>query len=642
MSTSPKLVALALLLAACPGRRAASPKSRTYDQLDRAELNRLAVHEDLPLFWIEDADGDRAVDPDEVASLLFYSTTETWAVDGAFTPAFDAAYDRLLAARTAKPADRRLALVIEELDQGRPTLVLTEVTADERPFVDHMRTVAAQIEALFSHLDGSAALADRVADVPSRRLFMRNHGPACLAPATTSNPECTAIAGAPTPKVDLYPPGIDCATLEQHPDADALLAPFTVVRGTGADLHAVPYAEAYADEMGAIADELDAAAGTLDAGAEPALIAYLRAAAQSFRDNDWTPADEAWAAMNAENSKWYVRVGPDEVFWDPCERKGGFHLTFARINQGSLEWQRKLTPLQDRMEESIAARAGKPYRAHPVSFHLPDFIDIVINAGDDRDPLTATVGQSLPNWGPVANEGRGRTVAMTNLYTDRDSLETRRAVAEGLLDAETMRAYVDATQPGLLATILHEATHNLGPSHEYEVDGKVDTKIFGGPQAGMLEELKAQTGALYLVELLRAEGVIDDQLAAQSYVDATVWALGHIARGLYSADGDRNTYSQVGAIQLGYLLDEGALTWSDDAVAANGTDRGAFTIHADKLVPAIDRMMAAFAGIKARGDKAAADALDAVYVDGKKLPLDVIAARFQRFPRASFVYAIRD
>ena len=47
------------------------------------------------------------------------------------------------------------------------------------------------------------------------------------------------------------------------------------------------------------------------------------------------PADEAWAKMTVDNSKWYVRVAPDETYWEPCAQKAGFHLTFARINQGS-------------------------------------------------------------------------------------------------------------------------------------------------------------------------------------------------------------------------------------------------------------------------------------------------------------------
>ena len=60
---------------------------------------------------------------------------------------------------------------------------------------------------------------------------------------------------------------------------------------------------------------------------------------------------------------------------------------------------------------------------------------------------------------------------MSNLYTDPDSLKIRRAKAESLFTKDSMALYVDDAQPGLLSTILHEATHNLGPSHEYTVTG---------------------------------------------------------------------------------------------------------------------------------------------------------------------------
>src|SRR6476620_46419 len=120
--------------------------------------------------------------------------------------------------------------------------------------------------------------------------------------------------------------------------------------------------------------------------------------------------------MGVLNSKFYLRIGPDETYFEPCSRKAGFHVSFARINQDSLEWQKKLEPVKTDLEKAMADLAGAPYKARDVKFHLPDFIDIVINAGDSRDAFGATIGQSLPNWGPVA-DGRGRTVAMTNLYT---------------------------------------------------------------------------------------------------------------------------------------------------------------------------------------------------------------------------------
>ncbi|HWU86369.1 MAG TPA: hypothetical protein VN253_03815, partial [Kofleriaceae bacterium] len=479
-----------------------------------------------------------------------------------------------------------------------------------------------------------------------RSLFRRNRGPRCVGPMTEKDPACSAIPGAPKPISDLYPAELQaddnfCAALEKRADAKALLEDhFSVVRGAGGALRAVPYTAAYEDQMNAISKELLAAADLVKDRSEAALVAYLRAAAKSFQTNDWVPADEAWAKMNATNSKWYVRVAPDETYWEPCARKAGLHLTFARINEASKAWQQKLVPVRQEMEQQIAQRAGAPYAARKVAFQLPDFIDIVINAGDDRTPLGATIGQSLPNWGPVTEGGRGRTVAMTNLYQDPDSLAARRAQAESMLDAASMRAYAGTADAGLLGTILHEATHNLGPAHDYKVGGKTAGAAFGGPVASVMEELKAQTGALFLIELLRAKKIISAELAAQSYADAIVWALGHVSQGMYTGSGERKTYSQLAAIQLGYLLEKGALTWNPQAAAANGRDTGALVIHYDKLIPAADDLMKLVGGIKARGDKAAALELIAKYVDGEVVPHAAIKERFLRVPKASFVYSV--
>jgi hypothetical protein len=229
---------------------------------------------------------------------------------------------------------------------------------------------------------------------------------------------------------------------------------------------------------------------------------------------------------------------------------------------------------------------------------------------------------------------------MVNLYQDDDSRDARRAQARSVLDADAMKGYAGTTEPGLLITILHEATHNLGPAHEYKVNGKTAGEIFGGPIASVLEELKAQSGGLFLLELLRDKKIISDELARQSYADGIVWAFGHISQGMYDGAGKRKTYGNVAAIQIGLLIDRGAIAWDDKAKAADGAETGAFVIQYDKLPAAVDDMMKLVAGIKARGDKAAADALLAKYVDGPTVPHDAITKRFLRFPKASFVYAV--
>jgi len=599
--------------------------------LSRADFNRFAVRLNLPVFWIDDTNGNGVADPDEIANLMFYP---------AAAPKDFAA--QIAAAAQAKITDHRIELVAKDLDQGRPTLVRTKVAADEQPFVDHMQKVASLIDHIYDQQTGAASLADKLpADPESHSLFRRNHGVKCVAPGTENDPQCSAIPGSPKQVTGLYPADLQahddyCKQLEAKPNAKALLGPFTIVTGD----KAMPYSEAYQPDMAAIATELEAAADSMKDAKEPALVAYLRAAASSFRTNDWRPADEAWASMTVDNSKWYVRAAPDEVYSDPCAHKAMFHLTFARINQGSKQWQDKLVPVQQDMEAAIAAHAGPPYKARKVTFHLPDFIDIVLNAGDDRNPLGATIGESLPNWGPVANEGRGRTVAMVNLYLDKDSIAARRSQAESVLDKASMADYTGTQDPQLLTTILHEATHNLGPAHEYQVGGKTDEQVFGGPVAAVLEELKAQTGALYLLEFLRAKGIVSDQLARAAYVDSIVWAFGHISQGMYTGTRTRKTYGNVAAIQIGYLMDHGALSWDAAATAANGTDKGALVIHADKLVAACDEMMKTVAGIKARGDIKGAQALFDRYVDGDAVPQKVISERFLRSPKASFVYSI--
>jgi len=630
----------------------AAAAAKRHDAVPRVDFNRWAVRLDLPLYWIVDRNKDGSIDPDETAALLFYPSQGKWVAGGAFTPEFETAYDAIAtAAKATRVLDDRQKLVEQDLDQGRATLVVSDLrglNADEKTFVDHMLAAARAVDELYDLAAGNTALAAQVPadDAASQSLFRRNRGPRCVGPATEKNPACSAIPGSPKPIVDIYPTELQkdakfCAKLEKRKDAKALLGPFTVVREKAGKLIAVPYNVAYKAQMTAIATELRAASEAIGKDpAEAALVAYLGAAAKAFESNDWLPADEAWARMNAENSRWYVRVAPDETYWEPCAQKAGFHLTFARINKDSLEWQKKLVPVQQEMEKAIAARAGAPYKERQVTFHLPDFIDIVTNAGDDRGPLGATIGQSLPNWGKVADESRGRTVAMSNLYQDPDSQDARHQQAASLLDAEAMKLYADAPQPGLLSTILHEASHNLGPSHEYKAGGKTDSEAFGGQLSSMMEELKAQTGGLFLVEFLRGKGLISDELARQVYVDCIVWAFGHISQGMYTAAGDRKAYSQLAAVQIGFLIDEKALVWDENLTAANGKDKGAFVVQFDKLVPAIDNMMKKVASVKAKADRKGAEALAARYVDGDVVPQKLIAERFLRFPKASFVFAV--
>jgi hypothetical protein len=654
---------MGIALSGCGGKKVAptapppSPPAPAFEAfgIPRIEFNQAAVRLNLPVYWVSDADNDQIIDPAEVAALRFYPTLETWVEGNEFTPAFVAVFAKIRDSLQAYPAQgispeeaARRALVEKDLNQGRPTLVYSDLrglSAAEKAFALHMQKVGELMDAAHLRQTGAAALVSQVpADHPaSASLFRRHFGPRCMAPATENDPRCSAIPGAPKPLVDVYPADLQategfCETLAKHKQAEALLAPFYTVRGQGNALVPEPMSSAYKEQLEPAATELEAAASKLD-DRESALRDYLVAAAAAMRNNDWFAADEAWVKTSARNSKWYVRVGPDETYWEPCSRKAGFHLTFARINADSLAWQEKLTPVQQKLEDTLAALIGKPYKARKVAFQLPDFIDIVSNSGNDRSPLGGTMGQSLPNWGKVATEGRGRTMVVTNLYVDADSLASRRQQARSILSVAAMQNYTDDPKPGLMSIVLHEAAHNLGPSHEYKYNKKTDDQAFGGPLATTLEELKAQTAALYLNQVMLQEGIIDATTSKQGLVSDFLWALGHISRGMYTATKQPKPYGQLAAIQLGFLMDKGAITFDPEALAANGTDKGAFELHHDKISAAVTELMQLVGRIKAKTDKAAAQQLIKQYVDNPKAPLPLITERMTKTPKASFVYA---
>jgi hypothetical protein len=212
-----------------------------------------------------------------------------------------------------------------------------------------------------------------------------------------------------------------------------------------------------------------------------------------------------------------------------------------------------------------------------------------------------------------------------------------------MLDDATMADYTDDRRVALLDIILHEATHNLGPHSDYRIDGKDPRAIFGGQVATVLEELKAQTGSWFYTELLREAGVITDAEARRIYVHALAWSFGHLSQGLFSPSGNPKPYSQLSAIQVGFLVDRGALTWEESVDPATGQPVGKFRVHFERVPAAARELMAEVVRIKATGDVEAARALIDPYVVGDRaaqVRQPEIAARLLGFPKGTLVYAV--
>lgn len=613
-------------------------------RLSRPDFNRLAVQNQLPLYWLEDATNPGQLDPAELHSTAGSADLGKYVQKGKFTYLFDRAYRQLQEAR-------RIEAVKKEMDQGRVALLVSDFRdrpAEERKFVAAMVKVGSLIRELFLTQKGAGKMIGEIAhaDYPSRGLFERNSGPWCEAPQTQDDPFCNASKRFVKKRSDAYPSDLEqdqalCEKLKQLPNGKELLDPFAVVRHKGDGFEALPLTKVYGPKMKEVAKQLRMAEKALPA-AEAKQKAYLLAAAKAFETNNWPAADEIWAAMGGGDSRWYVRVAPDEVYFDPCQEKAGFQLSFATVDPAGLVWQKKLTPLREKMEDALAQLIGPSYQPRKVEFRLPDFIRIVLNAGESRSNLGATIGESLPNWGKVAQEGRGRTVVMTNFYTDPDSIAQRREKARSLFAEEAMAHYTDDATVFNLNTILHEAMHNFGPHSDYRIEGKTPSQVFGGRLASILEELKAQTGALWLIGYLKQAGVIDETMAQQAYIDALFWCFGHISRGMISGSGNPRVYSQLAAVQIGTFLREGAMGF-EERLGAEGKKLGYFTVDLAKLPAAIDRLMAKVGQIKAQGEVKAGQELIDDFVKGegsRAVRFDLVQERLNRYSKESFYYAV--
>src|SRR5262249_12900539 len=193
--------------------------------------------------------------------------------------------------------------------------------------------------------------------------------------------------------------------------------------------------------------------------------------------------------------------------------------------------------------------------------------------------------------------------------TDADSQAQLRTQMSSLFCPATNAKATTGGKESLITALLHEAAHNLGPAHEYKVNGKVDNVAFGGPLASTLEELKAQTSSMFLTQWLMGKGLFTPEEVDQIHLRDVAWGFGHISRGMYTADGTPRNYSQLAAIQLGSFVKAGAVVWKAGETAANGSDAGCLEIDFKKMPAAVQMLETTVLQIKATADKAAAEQL---------------------------------
>jgi hypothetical protein len=514
----------------------------------------------------------------------------------------------------APAVDHRQARLETEWNLYADTVIThsaAELPDSEKAMLRHLLDAAALIDELHmlqlnpQELEWRDRIEAAGTDI-EKKVFFRYQSPWC---ADDTSKECCALAEKPKKEIGygFWPEGF---TDEEYDGLGAqingaeLLSPFTVVRrGKDGKLAAIPFVESdlFGPKMRAVAASLRAAAQTAPS---KSLKKFLESRADAFEAAEAFPYDASDYDWIALDGPWEVTVGPYETYKEPRQLKAAFEMYIARENpELSAElarFKKNLQPMEDALGALVGAEIYKSRKLDPrIAIRA---VEVWMAAGDGRRDRGATVAYHLPNRGKSVDEGLYKKVMMVNHSLAFEPVSKARAAL--VLD-EAQVPYVDA-MADIRNVTFHELAHGFGAYGELKVKNAkgVTTTVKEALKEhdSMMEELKADTVGLWLV----ANGTGsagDPEEAKRRYASGVMHSLGLLQ---YPLDG---TYPRMVAIQLGWLLDQGALVWNGAAQR--------YRIDFDRMPAAVEALVKKVATIQLTGDYAGAQALVDAYISRK-------------------------
>lgn len=488
-----------------------------------------------------------------------------------------------------------------------------DLSEDEKKMMKHLLQAAKLIEELHMlqihrhNLDWRDRIMASGTDV-EKKVFTRYQMPWC---GDDTSAQCCALEDCPDREIGAvhWPPDLteeEFEKLGQEPNGKELLSPFTMVRRkTGGGYHAVPYTETetFGPRMKKVATALRAAAQTAP---DESLKKFLESRADAFEAKDAFPYDQSdydWIALEGD---WEVTVGPYETYKNPHQLKALFEMYIGHEDREITAELGKFKQSLQEMENALGELVGKDiYKSRKLDPRISiRAVDIWMASGDGRRDRGATVAFHLPNRGESVDEGLYKKVIMVNHSMAFENV--MKARAQLVLDRELMDNL--DIRADITNVTFHEFAHGFGAYHEMEVktpDGeKTTVKEALREYDSLFEELKADTFGLWLLSFQKKKGWVDEKQEIQRYTSALMHILGLLQ---YPLSG---TYPRMVAIQLGWYLDRGAVTWD--------AEQGRFSIDYAKMPEAVESLAKKVATIQLTGDYEAAKELYEKYiVDGE-------------------------
>ena len=293
---------------------------------------------------------------------------------------------------TDSPIERKLA----QYTTVRLTADLDKLTENERQMIPLLIDAARSMDAIYwrQAYGNRDSLLQSIQDPGTRRYAEINYGP-----WDRLDGNAPFIEGVgPKPKgAGFYPRDmtkeeLEAAAAKSPALGKALRSQYTIVRrDTAGALVAVPYHQAFADQIPPAAAKLREAAELAE---DPGLRRYLELRARALETDDYQPSDLAWLDMKDNTID--VVIGPIETYEDQLFGNKAAHEAFVLIKDK--EWSGRLARYAA-MLPSLQSELPVPAaykRERPGSDSDLNAYDAVYYAGD-ANAGSKTIAINLPN-----------------------------------------------------------------------------------------------------------------------------------------------------------------------------------------------------------------------------------------------------
>ena len=371
-----------------------------------------------------------------------------------------------------------------------------------------------------------------------------------------------------------YPPDMTKEYFEEYvtgnPDMKSKLEDtYTLVKKQNDSLIAVPYNEAYKEDLEVVAKYLREAAAI---STEEPFKAYLNQKADDLLANEWYKSDTMW--IDLEGNLLEILIGPYEVYEDGLFGLKAAYESFVYIND--FEEMAKLKAYLDYLGEMQSLLPVEPKHKNAKIEGLASPLNVVIEvfaAGDTKSGVQ-TLAFVLPNEERIREEKGTKKVFLKNIQEAKFNTVlvpiSKKILGEE--DSQHISFYAYFTE-----TLLHEISHVFGSNYITLEDGTETTvRKALADKYSAIEECKATIVGMHNVPFLIEKGLIPKENEREIYTTYLAGMFRSIRFGAHEAHG-------MGTLmQLNYHRETGAFIYDPETQK--------FSVDMDKIKDSITEM----------------------------------------------------